>query len=728
MPHIANAGNGFNSDTMFHSSSGGEGTSGTSSPNPVPSAEVKVPANALTLACVTLSQSPEDVEVNSLQGVLPGGFEGEKVEGSASADALADPDNCKKERGDVCIDGNVASGNSPNSDGRISCHTAGAVKRKIKEESGNSHPNFLGIEAQRSGLEASLARPSPAKVQSRGKSDGSRPSLQDVISQLAHSAGGNTSTTPSPAAVALSPSATGTAVSCSSAHALAGSSLSSSGSSPSSISGKGCVKISPSSSEKIVVKSEVSAMYAGSPVDTGSKLSGSASVSPVESAYTFRGAPHQAATSVSPKTPPRGGKSRERKLKVDNLSSSSSTRHSVPPQASASAAAAAAIDAARIGIMQPRIPINGAIFPGMSMGYDKFGGFVYDYNLPDRGLGSGPIPGLPPRFPGVAPNMVGYFPLPVTAWNLASAGTIQGVSPGISADPPGVAVPLDLSATHKESSEKFKEKTSLAAATVNSSKNFAASSVKLQPVEEKEKGKAILKANSEPLPEVKPASEPTSRKPKYEKHMLIFADKEVEIICVEKNRWIVRNEQELYDILRSTSPQHDYSPKSKISHLTPCDSASGSDCECLRNSIGQDGECTGETRKHNFKSKDECACVSSSNKRAAFDTSSIPTSSTQKRSADSMPSDEVLQCKIRRHKITATSSTCHGADSGEDEMDHPTVSSPTAVSINSSDSPAGELKKAKASSVLEPIDLVCVDDDLSASRCPVLQQMLKTPQ
>ena len=43
-----------------------------------------------------------------------------------------------------------------------------------------------------------------------------------------------------------------------------------------------------------------------------------------------------------------------------------------------------------------------------------------------------------------------------------------------------------------------------------------------------------------------------TKKPKYEKHMLIFGDRELEIICVdlERSRWIVRNEQELFELVR----------------------------------------------------------------------------------------------------------------------------------------------------------------------------------
>lgn len=373
----------------------------------------------------------------------------------------------------------------------------------------------------------------------------------------------------------------------------------------------------------------------------------------------------------------------------------------------------------RMGLVQPRIPVNGAMFPGMPMGYDKFGGLVYDYNLPDRGLGTSALAALQPRFPAVSPNMVGYFPLPVGAWNLPGTPAIHGVvSPGIAMDTSGPGAPLDLSASHKESSEKEKSggKSSPASASTSTGKNQNQKSTK-QAKEEKEKA-----SGSEAATEAKSKPEENARRPKYSKNMLIFGDKEVEIISVEKNRWIVRNEQELFEIIRSISPEP-RSQTSKVSHLTPCDSASGSDCECLRTSLCREEDMNGGSG-HPTASKDDCACVTSSMKRAGSDPSHVPSSSTQK---DCSAGSESPESGVGKLKTKATSSTGQSADSGEEEACDPSASSPSAMNMESCNKTV-ETGKHKGSPVGEVVDLVCEEDTTTTSKCPVLQQMLKTSQ
>ena len=329
----------------------------------------------------------------------------------------------------------------------------------------------------------------------------------------------------------------------------------------------------------------------------------------------------------------------------------------------------------------------------------------------------------------MTPNMVGYFAglgVPVAPWNLSNPTTISAVA----MDTASAGKPLDLSASHRDggdktATEKSSGKSCPPAATATSVK--AASTVK--PRAAKEEQEKVKEKATEPVVEAESKPEPPAKKPKYEKHMLIFGEKEVEIICVEKNCWIVRNEQELFDIIRSTSPQTSSLHKKKLSHMTPCDSASGSDCECLRSSMSQGGGEEGHKKKEMESVKDDCECVTSSMKRGSMDPSNVPSSSTQKNCGDCNPTeDESSNSKVSKLKTTATSSTGTLGDSGEgDGCDEtPTMPSPSAIKIDSSNS--GDKVKLKCSPVEDVVNLVCDDEEGSASKCPVLQRMLKTSQ
>lgn len=719
MPHIANAGNGFGGDVSLHSNSGGEGKSGNTSPHSHGSNSTPVPdlkPSLSVLEALLPPKSPCSREMNStpvagpveLESPLEIGLQESVSEVSEKGDDF-NPDSKKKD-----------SYLLTSQDTKVLNKVEGAAKRKVKDDFSSAHPNFLGVELQRQ--DAQPARPPTTKFSSRGKSENSRPSLQDVISQLSQSAEHQSSATSSPAAVQL----TGSGSNFSTSHSpiISGGTLSSAGGTSVRNS-----KETASPVDKVVVKMEEPAPFASSPVDAGAKSS--SSTSPLETAY--RGHTHQSLPSSSPKLTARGSRSKERKSKGENSLTPSSSRQNTPSVTPGNASITASIESSRMNILPPRIPVNGAIFPTMAVGLERFSGFVYDYTLPDRGLGTTALTGLAPRFPGVPPGMVGYFPMPVSPWNLSGAAGISGVvSPGISVDSSGPSVPLDLSASSKDTSEKHDEKSSPRPTPVAAtSKSNSGVKVKKQLTVEKEKEKEKL--DSAPTSETKWRIEASSRKPKYEKHMLIFADKEVEIISVDKNRWIVRNEQELFDIVRSSSPQLNCDKKSKMPHVTPCDSASGSDCECLRISLCAEEDCSSETAQQKANlgdTKDDCACVTSSNKRSAVDFSNISSSSVQKRSADSLPGQEAPKAKIGKLETAATSSTGHMEDPLEEEVLKSSPIRPVAGKADSytSEGAAAEKVKMKRDSSEDVMVLVSEAEDLNSSKCPVLQQMLKTSQ
>lgn len=168
--------------------------------------------------------------------------------------------------------------------------------------------------------------------------------------------------------------------------------------------------------------------------------------------------------------------------------------------------------------VSPTIPATMATAPGFNNGtpkvsYDKFGAIYYDYTLPDRGLSVKPavVTGAFPSIPGAVP--VGFLS---PNWPISQTPTQPAVPSPATSDSGSGSLPLDLSATQKEQ----------------------APVVKMSP---KELEKTVIV--KEPM-DVQ-SEEQTTQAQLYKKNMLIFSDKEVEIISVGQNTWVVRNETEL---------------------------------------------------------------------------------------------------------------------------------------------------------------------------------------
>ncbi|KAK7094287.1 uncharacterized protein [Littorina saxatilis] len=656
MPHIADP-NGFHSDPSYT-----DGVkSGTASPQSHGSNSMDVKPSLDLLP----AHSPGSGDNGSAQGAGSRGMESPVFLGVAS-DAGDKADSYSKDR--------AGSRHS------VSSHGDGAGKRRIKEEPGGGQPNFLGVDHSKGSPSSPPPRPSPAKVPSRGKSDSARPSLQEVISQLAHSAesqSGVSSASLSPSLLTKSASASPTTITATPAKT------------------KGGVKVEDSAR----------------PADSRAEKLTAALSSPYDPA-THR--PQQSTS--SPRARARG---RERKAKGDYSAN--------PPQAAAAHQASNPSSSApqpgisqSLGVVSPRMSVNGAVFPGVPLGYET--PFGYDYTLPDRGLGLGasPFPPIPPGFPGVGANMVGYLAgLGVSPWNLATSALL----PTVAMDTTGAA-PLDLSASHKDTKPPANKSSQVKAAPTATSagKSSAGAEAKGKVArEDRAKRKEVEGVDSREGERegeregVSKTPTPPAKKAKYEKHMLLFGEREVEIICVERNCWIVRNEQELRSIIETSPGEVRGRGGKTTSHMTPCDSASGSDCDCVRWSV--DG-----AKKGAELGKDDCACVTSSIKRGN-EPFNVPSSSTQKHGEEGGGGDHHDHSAKVKLKPTPTSSTGGaGGESGDD--DHaPTTPSHSAIKRHSS-SPGD---KVKCVSEPEVVTLLCEDEDeASSKKCPVLQQMLKT--
>jgi len=140
--------------------------------------------------------------------------------------------------------------------------------------------------------------------------------------------------------------------------------------------------------------------------------------------------------------------------------------------------------------------------PPAAITYDKFGAtLLYDYTLPDRGLGLG---SSTPRPVSQSSNSAKSL----SSWHCPqSPAQLSIPSPALS-DRSGTS-PLDLSSANPK--ENRKEATTSPAPE------------QVQIMEEKSLPQRVL----------------------YEKNMLIFSDNEVEIISVGNNKWVVRNESQL---------------------------------------------------------------------------------------------------------------------------------------------------------------------------------------
>ncbi|XP_067659523.1 uncharacterized protein [Haliotis asinina] len=208
----------------------------------------------------------------------------------------------------------------------------------------------------------------------------------------------------------------------------------------------------------------------------------------------------------------------------------------------------------------PRVPSNGTMVSAYStVQYDKFSSVLYDYNLPDRGLGTGAMAAPVTRFPTVSPPnvMMGYFPFPAAAAAAAAGWRMPGTPTAVATTMESIpgdgsaGAPLDLSAAHKDlrcpEVLKTKEKKVEKIMKEKVADKVIEKVVENLPEKVVQKPKSSEKMKScEKVPE----EATQTSKPKYEKNFLLFGDQEVEIISVAKNQWIVRNEAELYAIAR----------------------------------------------------------------------------------------------------------------------------------------------------------------------------------
>lgn len=195
------------------------------------------------------------------------------------------------------------------------------------------------------------------------------------------------------------------------------------------------------------------------------------------------------ARGMTPRTSPPIGSNIDAKSKVRHRSHDSNSSGSMSPSLNKTKSAEKKA-ASRNNIVPA---------PPAAITYDKFGGtLLYDYTLPDRGLGLG---SSTPRPVSQCSNSA--------KWHCPqSPAQLSIPSPSLS-DCSGTS-PLDLSSANPKENRK-EVTTSPAPEQV------------VQILEEKSLPQRVL----------------------YEKNMLIFSDNEVEIISVGNNKWVVRNESQL---------------------------------------------------------------------------------------------------------------------------------------------------------------------------------------
>ncbi|XP_060080511.1 uncharacterized protein LOC132559898 [Ylistrum balloti] len=226
-----------------------------------------------------------------------------------------------------------------------------------------------------------------------------------------------------------------------------------------------------------------------------------------------------------------------------------------------------------------RIPVNGNVVFNSNpspVGFDKFGAIYYDYNLPDRGLGGGttvpPRPAAPQAAaagPSTTPNVVNLVP---AMWHYPQSPAQLPVTSPNTSERSGPS-PLDLSAAHPRDMPKLKEEPK----DMEKDDTASHSDVITPKPPQLEKEQCLSADNISPttsqntsvktsleLQQVLPGKQTASGSPQslsdkqqlsnkqrllYEQNMLIFGEKEVEIISVGNNKWIVRNEKELYTVV-----------------------------------------------------------------------------------------------------------------------------------------------------------------------------------
>ena len=570
-------------------------------------------------------------------------------------------------------------------DDGCSSHSEDIDKWKIKEEPENPQPNIVGLDQWKqfssSTSSSNLTTSSPsscqsqAKVPARGKAESSRPSLQDVITHLAHSVSGQSgvSTTPPTSSTASILTLAVSAASSVDAQS-AGASL--------------------PSSDRIPIKCE----------EAPSVFSGGAKKPEEKSVLS----PHSVPPVPEVLAKPAGrGKGRERRSKGDGNLTQSRQPHTMIHSSSQQVLVSPIVSG-----MAPRMPVNGAAFSGMPVAFDT--NLSYDYSLPDRGLGTAAFPTMSPGFPAVSPNLMGYYQgmgVPLTPWKLGNQPSV----PSVAMDASSGAIPLDLSASHKASSRSH----GMAGDTHMSSsappsRNTAAPKARSESDRKRKLMEKLLEKSENESPVAsEPTLEPPESKPRYTKNMLIFGEKEVEIISVERNRWIVRNEQELKDSVRrmmASQPCH----QDKPSPVTACDSVTGSDCECVHYT----SDVKGETAEKKETVRDDCECVSSSVKRNGHAPSAC--SPKQNGSEEVLVQDEAANKVVSKLKTSATSSTESEEARGEQGHKASIIPSQSAMKIDLS---------SHEDRVLCPADHavvnLCEEDNSDSKKFPVLHQMLQ---
>lgn len=302
----------------------------------------------------------------------------------------------------------------------------------------------------------------------------------------------------------------------------------------------------------------------------------------------------------------------------------------------------------------PGAPPNASVF---QLPYSPVLPAVYDYNLPDRGLSSAaasimaantPFP--QPHLTAPQPFMMGYFPLPpiwggtgtvaiaaataaaATNVNLpipldlsspnkdrlkpdpvdkpaadkAVAGKDLSVKPAANIQPGALLQGLQASSHAKDAIRRNHRSGQIKTNKINarngiSSEKNSALAIKVHEKQSDSIKKDIEKTCKETYPDVLSKSpEVVVSKPRYEKNLLLFGDQEIEIMSVGKFRWVVRNEADLLRIaqtnLKKSSPV--------------CDSAT---VVLEANSSTENSTC-GESRANN-SSRDRTDCPVSSSVR-----------------------------------------------------------------------------------------------------------------
>ena len=261
---------------------------------------------------------------------------------------------------------------------------------------------------------------------------------------------------------------------------------------------------------------------------------------------------------------------------------------------------------------------------------EKMNSGMYNYNLPDRGLGSmmspvsvavalstSPPSMAVPRFPVSAPvSTVASQIMGLTAagWPLARP-VMYSNSPG-PGDSAGSGSPLDLSSVRESSPKLVKNKPD-----DNSSKTLPGaklshagagvasppSPLQLKTVSEPCRGDKngchdpTVNRHSSPSPRGSTSPAAQNKAP-YVQEMLYLFNKELEIISVGKNKWIVRNEHELVNVVRdNTSPTDSLSPTSNASSCLNCQKLEHS-CAKLMSEVNKRG-CDLEAEGQNHRAK-----------------------------------------------------------------------------------------------------------------------------